>query len=85
MYLRVLCSSASPGGCDEFIRLLLYRQEVSQDLIKDLRQRLTGLMDHGELISLEVILLKEAWKRTSDAKTLCALYLYDKLKAEGKI
>lgn len=76
----------SPGGSDEFIPLFLVEKRMSRGEIRALQGKLTGLRDHGEKISLKIVLLKDAWKVAGrDAKTLAALYLYEKLQREGKI
>jgi len=71
----------SPGGCDEFIRLFVHRRTVDNAFLNNLEGKLTGLREHGELITLKVVKLSEAWKHTSDVKLLSSLYLYQNLRA----
>jgi len=75
----------SAGGCDEFIRCFVYRQEVTPEKLQEFHQKLTGVLEEGEFISLRVMPLEEFWKETSDVKALCCLFLYYMLLKEGKI
>lgn len=75
----------SVGGCDEFIRLLYYSADVEPSFLKELQGKATGCITEDEQITLDLIPLDELWMRTPDAKTLCALFLHDKLKASGKL
>jgi len=76
----------SPGACDEFIPLFLARKKMSREEIKGMREKLTGLRDEGEKITLKLCRLDELWKvGARDAKTLAALALYEGLKREGKV
>jgi len=75
----------SAGGCDEFIRCYVYRQEVTLEKLQQFNQKLTGLLSEGESITLRVIPLQDFWKETSDVKALCCLFLYYMLLKEGKI
>ncbi len=42
------------GGSDEFIRLFLFRKEVSAEEMAALQGKLGGCVEEGEVISLEV-------------------------------
>ena len=75
----------SAGGCDEFIRLFLFRRQVEQQTLDDLEGRLTGLREEGERIKLHIIPLEEAWRATPDGKALSAMALYDRLGSAGKL
>eukprot|EP01052_Picozoa_sp_SAG31_P004648 SAG31_NODE_195_length_20708_cov_9.627638_2_plen_508_part_00 len=75
----------SAGGCDETVRLFLYRQSVSVSFLKMMDGRLTGNTGEGEQIILRLMGLDEAWNVSPDAKLLSALCLYDRLKSQGKI
>ncbi|EGG23960.1 hypothetical protein DFA_06098 [Cavenderia fasciculata] len=70
----------SPGGCDEFIRLFLFRETLEQAKIDELKNKLTGCLSENESITLNVVPLEDLWKTSPDGKTLSALYLYEKLK-----
>jgi len=72
----------SPGGCDEYLKLFVYREVVSLEKIKELEGKLTGVIEQGEYISLRVLALENLWLQTCDVKALCSLYLYEKLKAQ---
>jgi ADP-sugar diphosphatase len=76
----------SPGACDEFIPLFLARKKMTRGEIKGMREKLTGLRDEGEKITLKLCRLDELWKvGARDGKTLAALALYEGLKREGKV
>jgi len=72
----------SPGGCDEYLKLFVYREEVSQAKITELEGKLTGVVEQGEYIKLRVLALDQLWLQTCDVKAICSLYLYEKLKAQ---
>lgn len=75
----------SAGGCDEFIRLFVCRRVVDIKYMAALEGRLTGLLEEGERITLELVKLSEVWQRTPDCKALSALALYERLVESGKI
>eukprot|EP01097_Dermamoeba_algensis_P005653 TRINITY_DN3587_c0_g1_i1.p2 TRINITY_DN3587_c0_g1~~TRINITY_DN3587_c0_g1_i1.p2 ORF type:complete len:110 (+),score=45.23 TRINITY_DN3587_c0_g1_i1:473-802(+) len=75
----------SAGGCDEFLRLFVFRKEVKEEELNALRGKLTGLREEGETIALKILPLQDLWKETPDCKALSALYLYNALTAAGKI
>jgi len=60
----------SAGGCDEFIRLYMFRREVEREVLTELEGRLTGLRSEGERIKLHIVPLQEAWRLSPDAKLL---------------
>ncbi|KIW26911.1 uncharacterized protein PV07_06699 [Cladophialophora immunda] len=76
----------SPGGSDEFIPIFLARKALPRAQIEALKGKLTGLRDHGEKITLQIVSLHEVWKVAwRDGKTLAAMALYQGLKGEGKL
>ncbi|EAL71818.1 hypothetical protein DDB_G0271376 [Dictyostelium discoideum AX4] len=75
----------SPGGCDEFIRLFLFRETLDQSKIDELQHKLTGCLDENESITLNIVPLEDLWKKSHDGKTLSALYLYEKLLKDNKL
>lgn len=75
----------SPGGCDEHIRLLYLEKNVTKQELENMKGRLSGLRDHGELITLQVVPFDDIWKLTADAKALCALFLLQQLRREEKV
>ena len=75
----------SGGGCDEFIRLFVCRRAVKRDVLSQLQGRLTGLLSEGEVIKLQIILASDMWLTTPDAKALCALALFNHLRARGML
>ncbi|EFA83236.1 hypothetical protein PPL_04026 [Heterostelium album PN500] len=75
----------SPGGCDEFIRLFLFRDTLEQSKIDELQNKCTGALEENESITLDIVPLEDLWKKSPDGKTLSSLFLYEKLKAEKKL
>ena len=76
----------SPGGCDEFIPIFVVRKTMPLEEIESLKGKLTGLRDHGEKITLQLVKLEDLWKvGARDGKTLAAVALYDGLKRTGKL
>lgn len=76
----------SPGGCDEFIPLMLLQKRMSRQDLEDLQARTTGLRDQGEVITLKVVPFQTLYREGGrDAKCLAALGLYENLKREGGI
>ena len=76
----------SPGGCDEYIRLFLYKREVTVEELTAIRGKSgLGNREEGELISLDMMPLSELYMATSDGKSLAALCLYYNLRRDRKI
>lgn len=44
-----------------------------------------GVLEDGEVITLDIVPLADLWRLTPDGKTLAALYLYEKLVDAGKL
>ena len=74
----------SPGLLDEFIRLFAWRKTMKHEEIQALEGKLGGESAHEQIV-LKIVKFADLWKTTPDAKTLCALQLYQNLLAEGKI
>ena len=51
----------SAGGCDEFLRLFLYRVKMSREQIDQLHDKCTGILEEGEKIKLKIISVHELW------------------------
>lgn len=76
----------SPGGCDEFVPIFLWRKRVPREQLQQWQGKLTGLRDHGEKITLILAPLNEMWKTGArDAKALAAYALYEGLRRDGQI
>jgi ADP-sugar diphosphatase len=60
----------SPGGCDERIRYLYLERRVTQEELDSMKGRLTGLREHGEVITLRVVPMQDVWKVSRDAKAI---------------
>ncbi|XP_058228250.1 nudix hydrolase 14, chloroplastic isoform X2 [Rhododendron vialii] len=73
----------SPGGCDEEIRVFLYRGHVDKEVIVQLQGKETGLRERGELIVVHVVDYENLWRVTPDAKTLVAIALFEMAKKRG--
>ena len=73
----------SPGLLDEFIRLFAWRKTMKHEEILALEGKLGGESAHEQIV-LKIVKFADLWKTTPDAKTLCALQLYQNLLAEGK-
>ena len=69
----------SAGGCDEFLRLFLYRKTISKPELLKLQGKCTGNASEGEQITLKVIPMADLIKETPDAKALSAYAMYDYL------
>lgn len=44
--------------------------------------KLLGLREHGEIITLRIIKMSDAWKLSKDMKVLCALQLLQQIKTD---
>lgn len=60
----------SPGGCDEFIRMMYLEKTVTRAELEAMKGRLSGLRSHGEIITLQVVLFEDVWKVSADAKAM---------------
>ena len=69
----------SPGGSDEFMRFFLYRKVWPKADIEALEGKLTGLLEEGEMIHLQVLPYSDLIC-APDGKTLCAIALYGRVK-----
>jgi len=72
----------SAGGCDEFIRLFVYRCRMHKRHIELMKKAHTGV--GHEIITLKIIPLEDLWKEAPDSKALSALYLYEKMVKGNK-
>eukprot|EP00026_Physarum_polycephalum_P005396 Phypoly_transcript_05430.p1 GENE.Phypoly_transcript_05430~~Phypoly_transcript_05430.p1 ORF type:complete len:358 (+),score=83.96 Phypoly_transcript_05430:799-1872(+) len=71
----------SAGGCDEFLRLFLYRRYMSKEVM-DLLKIAHGGEGESEIIKLKLVPLEDLWREAPDAKALSALYLYTKFQEQ---
>ena len=69
----------SPGGCDEFIRLMFHERSVTREELDAMRGKATGLREEGEVIVLEIVPYMLAHTVCSDAKLLSSMLLYERL------
>ena len=70
----------SAGGCDEFIRIFLYKKEVTKEELLSFQGKLTGELHEGEKITLNLVPLAELPMHTPDMKALSAVCLLNTLK-----
>eukprot|EP00301_Raphidiophrys_heterophryoidea_P020987 c5544_g1_i1.p1 GENE.c5544_g1_i1~~c5544_g1_i1.p1 ORF type:complete len:307 (+),score=44.98 c5544_g1_i1:58-978(+) len=76
----------SAGGCDEYVRLFLYRHEgATKEQLKIWKQKCTGKMDDSNPLALKLCLLSDLWKESPDAKSLTALGIFTRLKSCGML
>lgn len=75
----------SPGGCDEAIRLMYLEKSVTTEDLEGMKNRLGGLREEGEIITLRVVKMDDVWRLCPDAKALCALFLLNQLRSAGKL
>jgi len=75
----------SAGGSDEFIRLMLHEKEVTKEELTSLQGKLTGCVEEGEKIVLELVPYEMLWRVTSDAKALSSLLLFQLLTAAKQL
>lgn len=74
----------SPGLLDETIRLFAWKKTMKHQEIQKLEGKIGGESAHEQII-LRLVKFEDVWKLAPDAKTLSALYLYQKLTDEHKI
>ena len=84
-HLPYLGVAPSPGGCDEFIGIAYVEKKVTAAQLDAMKGRLAGEREHGELITLHIVPFDEAWRISGDSKCLCAMFMLEKLRAEGKV
>jgi len=72
----------SPGGCDERIFLFYYEKDVSPVELASFQGKCTGNIKEGEVIILEIKPYENPIHST-DAKALCAMFLYEHKKNSG--
>ena len=60
----------SPGGCDEKVRYMYMEKKVTKIELEQMKQRLTGLREHGEFIVLQVVPMEDVWKISGDTKAM---------------
>ncbi|KAI9732216.1 MAG: hypothetical protein M1834_004313 [Cirrosporium novae-zelandiae] len=76
----------SPGGCDEFIPIFLCRKRMPKKEIEELQGKLTGLREHGEMITLKLVPLEKLWQEGGrDGKALAAWALYEGLRKAERL
>ncbi|KAI2782246.1 hypothetical protein F4815DRAFT_443704 [Daldinia loculata] len=76
----------SAGGCDEHIPIFMHERRVPRETLKEWTGKLTGLRDHGEMITLKLVPMRDLWREGArDAKCLAAVALWEGLRREGKL
>ncbi|KAI8904691.1 hypothetical protein EDD86DRAFT_212568 [Gorgonomyces haynaldii] len=67
----------SGGGCDERIRLFLVDKHMDKQELLNLQDRIGGLQDHGERITIKIVKWQDIPSVTADMKAFCALKLLE--------
>ena len=75
----------SPGGCDEFLRLMFHERNVTRAELDAMRGKATGNLEEGEVIVLDLIRYDLLWRVCSDAKALSSMLLYERLRTAGAL
>ena len=75
----------SPGGCDESMRFLLYRTNITPAELMKFQGKCTGNIAEGEKITLQVMKLEDLPNECQDAKTVVALYLYNRIDVKYRL
>ncbi|KAI1655927.1 hypothetical protein F4813DRAFT_149167 [Daldinia decipiens] len=76
----------SAGGCDEHIPIFMHERRVPRETLQEWTGKLTGLRDHGEMITLKLVPMRDLWREGArDAKCLAAVALWEGLRREGKL
>jgi ADP-sugar diphosphatase len=60
----------SQGGCDEVMRLLYLEKSATREELENMKNRLTGLRQEGEVITLRVVPYEHVWKVSGDSKAI---------------
>ncbi len=69
----------SPGACDEAVKLFLFRKKVTEDELKKIQGRKTGIASEHEYITLRLVNLDKLCKMTPDVKAHSAYMMYQAL------
>eukprot|EP00698_Gefionella_okellyi_P008149 TRINITY_DN2006_c0_g1_i2.p1 TRINITY_DN2006_c0_g1~~TRINITY_DN2006_c0_g1_i2.p1 ORF type:complete len:163 (-),score=37.98 TRINITY_DN2006_c0_g1_i2:129-617(-) len=72
----------SPGGSDEFVRMVACVKHVDDGVIKQLHGRSMGVANEGESITVEVVPWSNFIVSTSDAKSVAAYALFNHLELQ---
>ncbi|KAJ1854922.1 hypothetical protein GGF49_003698 [Coemansia sp. RSA 1853] len=68
----------SVGACDERIHFFACEKVVTDEQLEQLRGKLSGLRNDGELITLRLVKMCDLWRETRDMKATTAMYLWDR-------
>mmetsp|Transcript_55435 Transcript_55435/g.135808 ORF Transcript_55435/g.135808 Transcript_55435/m.135808 type:complete len:267 (-) Transcript_55435:176-976(-) len=74
----------SASGCDESVRIYMYRTRMPRNRLDVLENQCTGVLEDGETIKLHVLPLFELW-RCPDVKALAALCIFENLVARREL
>jgi diketogulonate reductase-like aldo/keto reductase/8-oxo-dGTP pyrophosphatase MutT (NUDIX family) len=83
--IPMMAVAPSPGGCDEFCRLMYLEKKATKQELEDMKGRLSGLREHGEFITLSVVPMDQVWRVSADAKAMMSLFLIEQLRRDGKL
>ena len=60
----------SQGGCDENMRFMYLEKQVTRSQLDQMRNRMTGKRDEGEVITLRVVSYDDLWRISADSKAI---------------
>ena len=69
----------SIGGCDEGIRFMLYKKDVTSEFLSELNGKITGNFEEGEVIKLKLIKYENLHLECDDMKAMTAMLLSERL------
>jgi len=69
----------SIGGCDEGIRFMLYKKNVTSEFLSDLNGKITGNFEEGEVIKLKIIKYENLHIECDDMKAMTSMLLVERL------
>lgn len=71
----------SAGGCDEYVKIFAHERRVPRETLREWEGKYGGLRDHGEMITLKLVPLRDLWLEGGmDSKALAAVTMYKELK-----
>jgi ADP-sugar diphosphatase len=75
----------SPGACDEYLRVFLFRKQVTSEELAEMQAHIRGEEHENERIAVRVVPLEDVWKWTPDSKSHSAVLLYEQLLRSGEL
>lgn len=75
----------SGGLMEEFVKLLLYKKEISREELDSYRDKEQSYLVEEENIITRIFLIDDVLPKLTDAKSLIAILMYQDLKRQAKI